>query len=81
MRNFVQPILTSLALCSTLLGSGSSPSVNGQGYQSTTQRHWFHHSARSANKLTYVLYSGGISDAQKREIVDGIRLPDWEGTS
>ena len=40
-----------------------------------------HHSARSANKLTYALYSGGISDAQKREIVDGIMLPDWEGTS
>ena len=40
-----------------------------------------HHSARSANKLTYALYSGGISDAQKRQIVDGIRLPDWEGTS
>jgi integrase len=31
-----------------------------------------HHSARSANKLTYGLYSAGISDAQKREIVDGI---------
>ena len=44
-----------------------------------------HHSARSANKLTYALYSGGISDAQKREIVDGIRLPglskECEGTS
>ena len=44
-----------------------------------------HHSARSANKLTYALYSGGISDAQKREIVDGIRLPglskEWEGLS
>jgi integrase len=44
-----------------------------------------HHSARSANKLTYGLYSAGISDAQKREIVDGIRLPDlskeWEGNS
>ena len=40
-----------------------------------------HHAARSANKLTYALYSGGISDAQKREIVDGIRLPDLEGTS
>ena len=40
-----------------------------------------HHSARSVNKLTYALYSGGISDAQKREIVDGIRLPDWEGLS
>ena len=40
-----------------------------------------HHAARSANKLTYALYSGGISDAKKREIVDGIRLPDWEGTS
>jgi integrase len=31
-----------------------------------------HHSARSANKLTYGLYSAGISDAQKREIVDGV---------
>ena len=40
-----------------------------------------HHSARSANKLTYGLYSAGISDAQKREIVDGIRLPDWESAS
>lgn len=40
-----------------------------------------HHSARSANKLTYALYSEGISDAQKREIVDGIHLPDWEGAS
>jgi integrase len=40
-----------------------------------------HHSARSTNKLTYALYSGGISDAQKREILDGIRLPDWEGAS
>ena len=39
-----------------------------------------HHTARSSNKLTYALYSGGISDAQKREIVDGIRLPDWEGS-
>ena len=37
-----------------------------------------HHSARSSNKMTYALYSGGISDAQKREVVDGIRLPDWE---
>jgi integrase len=34
-----------------------------------------HHSARSQNKLTYGLYSAGISDAQKREIVDGVRLP------
>ncbi len=34
-----------------------------------------HHSARSANKLTYGLYSAGISDAQKRAIVDGVRLP------
>jgi len=34
-----------------------------------------HHSARSGNKLTYGLYSAGISDAQKREIVEGIRLP------
>jgi len=35
-----------------------------------------HHSARSANKLTYGLYSAGISDEQKREIVDGVRLPE-----
>jgi integrase len=34
-----------------------------------------HHTARSANKLTYALYSAGISDAQKRGIIDGIRLP------
>jgi hypothetical protein len=34
-----------------------------------------HHSTRSANKLTYGLYSAGISDAQKREIVEAIRLP------
>ena len=34
-----------------------------------------HHTARSANKLTYALYSAGISDAQKRNIIDGIRLP------
>ena len=40
-----------------------------------------YHTARSADKLTYALYSAGISDAQKREIVDGIRLPDWEGLS
>ena len=35
-----------------------------------------HHSARSANKLTYGLYSAGISDAHKREIVEGVRLPE-----
>ena len=40
-----------------------------------------HHSARSSNKLTYALYSGGISDAQKLEIVDGIRLPVELGQS
>ncbi|CUH60617.1 DUF6538 domain-containing protein [Thalassobacter stenotrophicus] len=40
-----------------------------------------HHSARSANKLTYGLYSAGISDAQKREIVEGVRLPSWEARS
>jgi len=38
-----------------------------------------HHTARSANKLTYALYSAGISDAQKRSIIDGIRLPEVEG--
>ena len=35
-----------------------------------------HASARSANRLTYGLYSGGISDEQKRRIIDGVRLPD-----
>ena len=35
-----------------------------------------HHSARSANKLTYGLYSAGISDEQKREIVEGVKVPD-----
>ena len=38
-----------------------------------------HHSARSANKLTYGLYSAGISDAQKREIVEGVRAPEGRG--
>ena len=33
-----------------------------------------HQSARSENKLTYGLYSAGISDAQKRAIVDGVKL-------
>ena len=37
-----------------------------------------HHTARSSNKLTYALYSAGISDEQKRGIIDGIRLPDVE---
>ncbi|PXW66414.1 phage integrase family protein [Loktanella sp. PT4BL] len=34
-----------------------------------------HQSARSENKLTYGLYSAGISDVHKREIIDQIRLP------
>ena len=34
-----------------------------------------HHSARSANKLTYGLYSAGISDPQKRDIIKQVRLP------
>lgn len=34
-----------------------------------------HQSARSENKLTYGLYSAGISDAQKRKIIDQVRLP------
>lgn len=34
-----------------------------------------HSSARSANRLTYGLYSGGILDEQKRAIVDGLSLP------
>ena len=40
-----------------------------------------HHTARSANKLTYALYSAGISDAQKRDIINGIRLPEVEALS
>lgn len=34
-----------------------------------------HQSARSENRLTYSIYSAGISDEQKRTIIDGIRLP------
>ena len=34
-----------------------------------------HRSARSENGLTYGIYSAGISDQQKRAIVDQIRLP------
>ncbi len=35
-----------------------------------------HKSARSENGLTYGIYSAGISDEQKRGIVDQIRLPE-----
>ncbi|MFZ7090823.1 DUF6538 domain-containing protein [Primorskyibacter sp. 2E233] len=35
-----------------------------------------HQTARSENKLTYGLYSAGISDSQKRQIVDQVRLPE-----
>ena len=34
-----------------------------------------HKSARSENQLTYGIYSAGISDEQKRAIVDQVRLP------
>lgn len=34
-----------------------------------------HQSARSENKLTYSIYSAGISDEQKRGIIDSLRLP------
>jgi integrase len=34
-----------------------------------------HASARSSNGITYAIYSGGISDEQKRQIIDQIRLP------
>ncbi|UWR25790.1 tyrosine-type recombinase/integrase [Sulfitobacter sp. S223] len=34
-----------------------------------------HKSARSENGITYGIYSAGISDQQKRSIVDQIRLP------
>ena len=35
-----------------------------------------HKSARSENGITYSIYSAGISDEQKRSIVDQIRLPE-----
>jgi hypothetical protein len=38
-----------------------------------------HQTARSANRLTYGLYSAGITDIQKREIIDQIRLPEEFG--
>ncbi|WP_158091072.1 tyrosine-type recombinase/integrase [Marivita geojedonensis] len=34
-----------------------------------------HKSARSENGITYSIYSAGISDEQKRDIVDQIRVP------
>ena len=34
-----------------------------------------HKSARSENQMTYGIYSAGISDEQKRRIIDQIRLP------
>lgn len=34
-----------------------------------------HKAARSGNGITYAIYSGGISDDQKRGIIDQIRLP------
>jgi integrase len=34
-----------------------------------------HKSARSENGITYGIYSAGISDDQKRSIIDQIRLP------
>ncbi|MBN8190436.1 integrase [Salipiger thiooxidans] len=34
-----------------------------------------HKSARSENGITYGIYSAGISDEQKRQIVDQVRLP------
>lgn len=36
-----------------------------------------HKSARSENKLTYDIHSAGISDEQKRAVVDQIQLPTW----
>lgn len=38
-----------------------------------------HKSARSENGITYGIYSAGISDEQKRGIVDQIRLPEGCG--
>lgn len=36
-----------------------------------------HQSARSENRMTYSIYSAGISDEQKREIVEKVGLP-WQ---
>ena len=68
--------LSSMAPCSTPPASGSSPSVSAQGSLSTSPQPSWASLARSANKLTYGLYSAGISDAQKREIVEGVRVPE-----
>ena len=59
-----------------LLGSGAA--VDPLGH--SVPKHFTatlvgHHSARSANKLTYGLYSAGISDEQKRGIVEWVRVP------
>lgn len=35
-----------------------------------------HTTARSGNGMTYAIYSGGISDAQKRDIIERLRLPE-----
>ncbi|WP_354667669.1 tyrosine-type recombinase/integrase [Lentibacter algarum] len=48
--------------------------------RSGVPEHWTaslvgHQSARSENGLTYGIYSAGISDQQKRSIVDQLRLP------
>jgi len=37
-----------------------------------------HQSARSENRMTYGIYSAGISDEQKREIVEKVGVP-WQG--
>ena len=37
-----------------------------------------HQSARSENRMTYGIYSAGISDEQKREIVEKVGVP-WSG--
>lgn len=39
-----------------------------------------HQSARSENRMTYGIYSAGISDEQKREIVEKVGLPFVGGT-
>ncbi|MES2846455.1 MAG: DUF6538 domain-containing protein [Pseudomonadota bacterium] len=39
-----------------------------------------HQSARSENRMTYGIYSAGISDEQKRQIVEQVALPFREAT-
>ena len=75
MPTCVVSILNCVVPCSTAPVSGSSHSVSTGVLEHFTATLAGHHSARFVNKLTYGLYSAGISDAQKRETVEVVRLP------